>query len=136
MKAAIFICSVVCFNSLLWADDCDCTHFPVQPKSCVRICKDAVVQKASKQDLMEKIGVNESTASAVVNKRRGNPEGGMDELREKLPAAQSQDLAEKVDALSEKDTTRLAEKYRIVKIEANKPKDDLGTKKAGAKKPE
>jgi DNA gyrase/topoisomerase IV subunit A len=109
-----FICLVA--SGATRAEDCDCTHFPISPDSCLKTCKNAIVQKASRAELVHDFKLKESTASAISENRDQRATGDLLNLQQSISTPDFQDLTEKLNALSEQDTVRLATKYQVSNI--------------------
>jgi hypothetical protein len=69
ISSRLLTCSAFA-QALLFGANCDCTHFPYKPESCEKTCSTALLQYASVMDLTNKIGLDATTANAIVSFRK------------------------------------------------------------------
>lgn len=112
MKLLLVITCIGLAPVLLLGEDCDCTHFPYTPESCEKSCSAALLQRAGKADLMNKIGLDENTASAIVTYRDTHPIKSVSELP--LNQEQKDVVRNKLKRLNPRTGTELAKRYGLV----------------------
>ena len=125
MKAALLLFGFACFPITIRAANCDCTHFPIKPEACVRVCQAAILRNASKQELTTKLKLSPDTADAVMETRDASKStASYTKIPGKIPGATHSKVQIKLDAIDEDDLKDLAVKYKLTKVPEN-AKDKL-----------
>lgn len=110
MKYAILSLALASVGAAPLRAACDCTHVPIRPEACVIPCQNALLMKLSKEDLTGKLKLSESTADAVIDKRK-NGAKSVHTLEQEISTKQYTELKTKLDALKPADFKELASKY-------------------------
>jgi hypothetical protein len=116
--------------------DCDCTHFPIKPEACVRVCQAALLQKASKEDLTNKVKLSPDAADALMANRdiKLDQHGAgavktFSTLKDEVPDRAYTEITTKLDNLKDSDFKALAQKYGTSKVEV-KPDGEISIPKS------
>ncbi len=110
---------LMCILSLrtLYAQSCDCAHFPIKPTSCTNVCKAALLQRSSKQELTDKVKLDPTTAATVIGNRDAHNVKSLSTLKKEIPASDFKEITSKLDSLKAKDAVALAKKHDYEKVD-------------------
>ena len=137
MKKTAAITMLVLGAVPVWSDDCSCVY-PIDPKACVPICRNALLMKLNKGELMTDVKLNEKTASQIISARKTIDPSSDSRLEKSLPASEVKEIQTKFDKLDFVKGTELVKKYELTNVKKTglderieaKEKDALGKKKS------
>jgi hypothetical protein len=114
MKTCAVLPALLAVSLRLWAGDCQCA-IPIKPKECVPVCRGALLMKLNKSDLMDKLKLDDKTATELIETRENGAKSFTD-LEKLLPKKDQIEIQTKFNKLDSDTGNELFKKYEVKEI--------------------